>query len=51
MAISTVLGRFIIPIYLVLGERIIEAFGGVRDITPTPGVEPAAEKNHGVEEP
>jgi len=27
MAISTVLGRFIIPIYLVMGERIIEAFG------------------------
>ena len=26
MAISTVLGRFVIPIYLVLGERIIERF-------------------------
>ena len=50
MAISTVLGRFIIPIYLVLGERIIEAFGGGRDITPTPGVEPVAENNHGEEE-
>jgi HAE1 family hydrophobic/amphiphilic exporter-1 len=26
MAISTVLGRFIIPIYLVMGERLIEVF-------------------------
>ena len=28
MAISTVLGRFVIPIYYVLGERLIQAFGG-----------------------
>jgi HAE1 family hydrophobic/amphiphilic exporter-1 len=26
MAISTVLGRFVIPIYLVMGERLIDAF-------------------------
>ena len=26
--ISTVLGRFVIPIYYVLGERLIRAFGG-----------------------
>ncbi len=26
MLISTVLGRFVIPIYYVLGERLIEAF-------------------------
>jgi hypothetical protein len=28
MVISTVLGRFVIPIYYVLGERLIQAFGG-----------------------
>ena len=28
MLISTVLGRFVIPIYYVLGERLIHAFGG-----------------------
>src|SRR6202044_386887 len=28
MAISTVLGRFVIPVYTVLGERLIEAFSG-----------------------
>jgi HAE1 family hydrophobic/amphiphilic exporter-1 len=31
MAISTVLGRFIIPIYLVMGERLIDAFAGDGD--------------------
>ncbi len=28
--ISTVLGRFVIPIYYVLGERLIQAFAGAR---------------------
>ena len=30
IAVSTVLGRFVIPIYYVLGERIIDAFGRLR---------------------
>jgi Na+-driven multidrug efflux pump len=28
MLISTILGRFVIPIYYVLGERLIHAFAG-----------------------
>jgi HAE1 family hydrophobic/amphiphilic exporter-1 len=28
MLISTILGRFVIPVYYVLGERLIHAFGG-----------------------
>jgi hydrophobe/amphiphile efflux-1 (HAE1) family protein len=52
MAISTVLGRFVIPVYLVLGERIIEWFGrmggqeqgGSTHGTPgPPGKEPMGE--------
>ena len=50
MAISTVLGRFIIPIYLVLGERIIEAFGGTKATASAADVEPAAENDHREEE-
>ena len=35
--ISTVLGRFVIPIYYVLGERLIQAFGGgIRTSRPAP---------------
>ncbi|AGA31215.1 efflux RND transporter permease subunit [Singulisphaera acidiphila] len=30
IAVSTVLGRFVIPIYYVLGERIIDFFAGLR---------------------
>ena len=36
--ISTVLGRFVIPIYYVLGERLIRAFGGGID---SAGADPA----------
>ncbi len=50
MAISTVLGRFIIPIYLVLGERIIEVFGGTKETASAADVEPAAENDHREEE-
>ncbi len=39
--ISTVLGRFVIPIYYVLGERLIQAFGGGIDHA---GLEPAADE-------
>ena len=31
IAVSTVLGRFVIPVYYVLGERIIDHFSGGRD--------------------
>lgn len=31
IVVSTVLGRFVIPIYYVLGERIIEIFGRGRE--------------------
>jgi hydrophobe/amphiphile efflux-1 (HAE1) family protein len=50
MAISTVLGRFIIPIYLVLGERIIEAFGGAKATASAADVEPTALNDHREEE-
>ena len=41
--ISTVLGRFVIPIYYVLGERLIQAFGGGLD---TAGTEVAVDAPH-----
>ncbi len=37
MLVSTILGRFVIPVYYVLGERLIDFFSG------PPEVEPAAE--------
>jgi HAE1 family hydrophobic/amphiphilic exporter-1 len=44
IAVSTVLGRFVIPIYYVLGERLIDWFSGKRNgvkppHTPNPGHE------------
>jgi hypothetical protein len=38
MLISTVLGRFVIPVYYVLGERIIAYFN-----PPAPSAEPKAQ--------
>ncbi len=47
IAVSTVLGRFVIPIYYVLGEQVIEYFGRFRgDDEET---EPALESGHGAE--
>jgi HAE1 family hydrophobic/amphiphilic exporter-1 len=45
MLISTVLGRFVIPVYYVLGERIIRYFSGPEKEAPpsTPGEEHGAE--------
>jgi hypothetical protein len=43
MAISTVLGRFVIPIYLVLGERLIDMFARKP--------EPAGNENSGNAQP
>ena len=36
MLISTILGRFVIPIYYVLGERLIDRFSGPPNVTATP---------------
>jgi len=38
----------VIPIYYVLGERLIQAFGGAEEM-PTAGSEPAVENIHGGE--
>ncbi|MEW4566631.1 multidrug efflux RND transporter permease subunit [Tautonia sp. JC769] len=45
IGVSTVLGRFVIPIYYVLGERIIDAFARLR------GVEDEEEDPHGPAHP
>jgi len=42
IAVSTVLGRFVIPIYYVLGERVIDFFGSLRGR----GREPMVHANH-----
>jgi HAE1 family hydrophobic/amphiphilic exporter-1 len=31
IAVSTILGRFVIPIYYVLGERLIDYLAGIRE--------------------
>ena len=39
IAVSTILGRFVIPVYYVLGERLIDRFSGARrddDDAPRP---------------
>ena len=35
MLISTILGRFVIPVYYVLGERLIHAFAGTPEAHET----------------
>ncbi|MGD0040792.1 MAG: efflux RND transporter permease subunit, partial [Isosphaeraceae bacterium] len=47
MLISTVLGRFVIPVYYVLGERIIRAFSRPEP----PETQPANHKENGAEMP
>ena len=47
MLISTVLGRFVIPVYYVLGERIIRAFSRPEP----PETQPANPKESGAEMP
>jgi HAE1 family hydrophobic/amphiphilic exporter-1 len=46
MLISTVLGRFVIPVYFVLGERIIAYFNGPQNVPPAPGPEAAPGNGH-----
>ncbi|HEV3166647.1 MAG TPA: multidrug efflux RND transporter permease subunit [Isosphaeraceae bacterium] len=48
IAVSTVLGRFVIPIYYVLGERVIDYFGGPGAHEPTkPGGNDLANRPQG----
>ena len=53
MLISTVLGRFVIPIYYVLGERISQRFRSRREAEPSEheGTEPGDEKRPGGDMP
>jgi HAE1 family hydrophobic/amphiphilic exporter-1 len=48
MLVSTVLGRFVIPIYYVLGERFSQWF---RSRSPQPPVEAEANDRHGEKQP
>ncbi len=48
MLISTVLGRFVIPIYYVLGERISQRFRGGREVEPPQHSESG---HHAIKEP
>jgi HAE1 family hydrophobic/amphiphilic exporter-1 len=49
IAVSTVLGRFVIPIYYVLGERLIDHFARKRDLDEdeNPSPAPLAVEHHG----
>jgi HAE1 family hydrophobic/amphiphilic exporter-1 len=47
MLVSTILGRFVIPIYYVLGERLIRAFAGRSDDHPDLSEKVAAAETEG----
>jgi hypothetical protein len=52
--VSTILGRFVIPIYYVLGERVIDFFARRRDdededlLHPTPAHHGPSHAQHGL---